>query len=217
MSDISILINSPEASPHSTLIFAHGAGAGMEHAFMEDAAKRIAANGTKVIRFEFPYMQRRRDEGKKFPPNRLPVLLEAFHAVIKQVPIEGKLLIGGKSMGGRVASLIAAEHAKTLGIEGLIVLGYPFFAARKERIAQNNRGDHLANIELPTLIVQGDRDTFGGEAEVKQLPLSPTVKTVFVADGDHSFKPRVKSGFTLDQNMATMAETITKFQQACVL
>ena len=104
-----------------------------------------------------------------------------------------------------------AERQAGDGVDGLICLGFPFFAPGKERIEDNNRGVHLAAIQLPTLVVQGERDTFGTAADLDDLPFSASVSRVILPDGDHSFVPRKKSGYTLEQNMQLMADAIDDF------
>ncbi|WP_207062335.1 alpha/beta fold hydrolase [Motiliproteus sp. SC1-56] len=201
------LINGPAGASHH-FIFAHGAGAGMDHPFMDVVAENLGEAGIQVIRFEFPYMVKRRDDGKKRPPDRLPRLLEAFR---EQVVAQGdghRLIIGGKSMGGRVASLLAAEEAETLGIAGVICLGFPFHPPGKP---ERFRGEHLASIRTPTLILQGSRDTFGRREEVQSYPFSPAVRCHFLEDGDHSFKPRKTSGFTEAGHLENAAERMASF------
>src|SRR5947209_5742628 len=133
-----------------TLALAHGAGAGMDTAFMEAFAMGLADRGLRVARFEFPYMAERRKSGKKRPPDREPVLREAWLEVVEQLGADG-LLIGGKSMGGRIASLIADQA----NVAGLVCLGYPFHPVGKpDRL----RVGHLRALRTPTLILQGTRD-----------------------------------------------------------
>lgn len=123
------------------LILAHGAGAPMDSGFMDEMAQRLAALGVAVVRFEFPYMAERRVTGGKRPPNPQKVLLECWREVYRQVRplVAGKLAVGGKSMGGRMASLLADE----LGADALVCLGYPFYAVGKP---EKPRVEHLAEI-----------------------------------------------------------------------
>lgn len=120
------------------LILAHGAGAPMDSGFMDEMAQRLAALGVAVVRFEFPYMAERRVTGGKRPPNPQKVLLECWREVYRQVRplVAGKLAVGGKSMGGRMASLLADE----LGADALVCLGYPFYAVGKP---EKPRVEHL--------------------------------------------------------------------------
>lgn len=196
------LIDGEQGNP--LFIFAHGAGAGMDHEFMQAVAKGLAAKGIQVIRFNFPYMVKRAEDGKKRPPDRAPKLLEAYQAVIEQYSDATPVVIGGKSMGGRMASLLAGEEK----VAGVACLGFPFHPPGKP---ENYKGEHLATLEKPCLIVQGDRDTFGKQEEFSQFALSNSVKVEFIPDGDHSFKPRKRSGHTEEGNIALAVEHLAKF------
>ena len=187
----------------TTIILAHGAGAGMDSPSMQSFAGGLAGEGFRVVRFEFPYMQRRRDTGGRGGPDRPPVLLESWRRAVASVG-GGRLVIGGKSMGGRIASMLADD----VGAHGLVCLGYPFHPpGRPEKL----RTAHLAELETPTLIVQGTRDSFGKPDEVGGYALSPAIKVVWLEDGDHSFKPRKSSGRTLEQNTGEAIAAITAF------
>jgi predicted alpha/beta-hydrolase family hydrolase len=193
---------------NTLFIFAHGAGAGMDSDFILELSKLLELKGVEVRRFEFPYMQKIRAEGKRRPPDRMPKLLVAYEEIVRSIKGNRKVYIGGKSMGGRVASLLAAEQGKELAIRGVICLGFPFHPPNKP---ENYRGEHLVDIDIPTLIVQGERDTFGTKNEVADFCFSDSVDIEFLADGDHSFKPRVKSGVTLDENLVNCSEFIHEF------
>lgn len=205
-----LIMNGPEDASHS-FIFAHGAGAGMDHEFMTMFAQKLAAKNIRVLRFEFPYMTKRREQGTKTPPNRQPQLIDAFNRMIDAAELPGRIIIGGKSMGGRIASLVAEDATKTYHIQGLICLGFPFYAPKKTREPAFSRGEHLHHISLPTLIIQGERDHFGKAEELQAMPFSSQVQVRFVDDGDHSFKPRVKSGFTLEQNINKAVDLMADF------
>ncbi|WP_070962775.1 alpha/beta family hydrolase [Vibrio sonorensis] len=194
------LINGPDNGP--IFVFAHGAGAGMDHAFMEAVALGLAANGIKVIRFNFPYMVQRAIDGKKRPPDRAPKLLEAYSQLIEE--FDGQIIIGGKSMGGRMASLLS-QHTQ---VNGVACLGFPFHPPGKP---EKYKGEHLAEISKPCLILQGERDTFGKREEFDDFSFSEQVRTVFIPDGDHSFKPRKSSGYTEEDNIALAVEKLTAF------
>jgi len=200
------LIFDGPAEANLTIALAHGAGAAMDSPFMQAFAVGLAERGYRVVRFEFPYMAERRETGVKKPPNRLPVLLETWQAVINELGPEN-LIIGGKSMGGRIASLIADD----MGVRGLVCLGYPFHAPGKE--PGPNRLEHLENLKTPTLICQGTRDALGGAEEVPGYTLSPAIQVHWLEDGDHGFKPRKKSGLTEDQNWTQAMEAITRFAE----
>jgi len=186
------------------LILAHGAGGPMDAPFMNVIARDVAACGVRVARFEFRYMAARREGKKKGAPDRQPVLLATWREVIDQLGGGEKVVIGGKSMGGRMASLVADE----VRARGLICLGYPFHPpGRPETL----RTTHLRDLKTPTLIVQGERDQFGGKDEVAKYDLSPTIRVEWLTDGDHSFKPRSSSGVTELQNLASATEAICRF------
>ena len=187
----------------TTIVLAHGAGAGMDHPSMTAFAEGLAAKGLRVVRFEFPYMAKRRETGKKGGPDRPPVLMETWRNVIATAGGE-RLVIGGKSMGGRIASMVADDA----GVAGLVCLGYPFHPPGKP---EKLRVEHLTGLQTPTLIVQGTRDPFGKAEEVEGYPLSDRIKVVWLEDGDHSFKPRKSSGRTEEQNFAEAVAAITEF------
>ena len=189
-----------------TLILAHGAGAPMDSAFMNDMAARLVGHGVNVVRFEFPYMAQRRVDGGKRPPNPAPKLLEAWREVYTQVRrhVAGKLAIGGKSMGGRMASLLADE----LGADGLVCLGYPFYAVGKP---EKPRVEHLTGLKTPTLIVQGERDALGNREAVAGYALSPAIEVSWRVAGDHDLKPLKASGFSHAQHMQAAAEQVAEF------
>lgn len=187
----------------TTIILAHGAGAGMDSPAMEAFAVGLAGKDFRVVRFEFPYMQRRRVTGRNCGPDRLPVLMECWRNAVATAGSR-RLVIGGKSMGGRIASMLADD----VGAQGLVCLGYPFHPPGRP---ENVRTAHLAGLETPTLIVQGTRDPFGKPEEVSTYELSSAIKIVWLKDGDHSFKPRKASGRTLEQNVAEAIAAITEF------
>jgi len=201
---VNLLFDGPEQAG-ATLILAHGAGAPMDSPFMDTIAGHLAEAGIRVARFEFPYMQRRRTEGKKGGPDRQPVLLDTYTSVIESLrETSPKLFIGGKSLGGRMASMIAEEAEVT----GLICLGYPFHPpGRPEKL----RTEHLKTLATPTLILQGTRDPFGRAEEVPGYELSESIRVVWLEDGDHGLKPRKKSGFTEEEHLQRAAEHCIAF------
>jgi predicted alpha/beta-hydrolase family hydrolase len=183
---------------------AHGAGAPMDSPFMTAMARGLAAAGLRVARFEFPYMRARRVEGRQRPPDREPVLRAAWLAAVEALGGGGRVAVGGKSMGGRMASLIADEA----GVRGLVCLGYPFHPPGKpERL----RTAHLEHLRTPSLIVQGTRDPFGTRAEVEGYALSPGIRLVWMEDGDHSLVPRVSSGRTEEENFRAAVTAVAGF------
>ncbi|MBY6238476.1 alpha/beta family hydrolase [Vibrio harveyi] len=191
----------PENGP--LFIFAHGAGAGMEHDFMTAVAKGLVEQGIRVVRFNFPYMVKRAEDGKKRPPDRAPKLLEAYEEVIAHFTSQ-PIVIGGKSMGGRMSSLLADNAL----VAGVACLGFPFHPPGKP---EKYKGEHLASIEKPTLILQGERDTFGKCEEFEGFALSDQVTVSFLPDGDHSFKPRKSSGYTEAGNIASTVVQLATF------
>jgi predicted alpha/beta-hydrolase family hydrolase len=193
MSGPDLLFDGPDGAP-LTVALAHGAGAPMDSPFMEAMAHGLGACGWRVARFEFPYMALRRTEGRKKPPDREPVLRETWAGIIGRLG-PGRTVIGGKSMGGRIASMIA----DAAGVRGLICLGYPFHPPGKpERL----RTEHLADLRTPGLILQGERDALGSRAEIEGYSLSQAITVSYLPDGDHSFKPRKASGHTEAENIA---------------
>ncbi|WP_095082250.1 alpha/beta family hydrolase [Pseudomonas sp. Irchel s3h17] len=196
----------PDAAP--TLILAHGAGAPMDSDFINDIAARLAARGVNVLRFEFPYMAQRRIDGGKRPPNPAPKLLECWREVYAVVRrhVTGRLAIGGKSMGGRMASLLADE----LGADGLVCLGYPFYAVGKP---EKPRVEHLAGLKTPTLIVQGERDALGNRQAVDGYTLSPNIELMWLVAGDHDLKPLKASGFSHEQHLDAAAAKVAGYLQ----
>ncbi|AKV07722.1 alpha/beta hydrolase [Pseudomonas fluorescens NCIMB 11764] len=198
---------SAAAAPSSTtLILAHGAGAPMDSAWMNDMAARLAALGVNVLRFEFPYMAQRRVEGGKRPPNPAPKLLECWREVYAVVRrhVTGRVAIGGKSMGGRMASLLADE----LEVDALVCLGYPFYAVGKP---EKPRVEHLAGLKTPALFVQGERDALGNREAVEAYTLSPSIEVFWLVAGDHDLKPLKASGFTHEQHLAAAAGKVAEF------
>jgi predicted alpha/beta-hydrolase family hydrolase len=163
------------------LVLAHGAGAGQQHPFMTAVAKGFAARGVDVVTFDFPYMRERRKI-----PDKAPVLEKAFEEVIaaaRQWSSATRLFIGGKSMGGRMATHLGAAHLD--GLAGIIAFGYPLHPPGKP---EQLRVQHLPSIEAPVLIVQGERDAFGSPKELKPAIDTMTAKVTLhiVAKGDHS-------------------------------
>jgi len=189
-----------------TVLLAHGAGAPMDTPFMTFFAEGLALHGHRVGRFEFPYMAERRLTGKRKPPNTAPILLDTWRAAIAACG-PGNIVIGGKSMGGRMASMIADE----MRVRGLVCLGYPFYGAGnrdKPRIA------HLQTLQTPTLICQGERDAMGDRAAVESTALSSAITFHWGLDGDHDLKPRKISGYTHAQNLNSALDAVAHFLAA---
>ncbi|QEU02968.1 alpha/beta family hydrolase [Pseudomonas oryzihabitans] len=196
----------PAGPPLATLLLAHGAGAGMDSPFMEQLAEALARRDIRTLRFDFPYMARARAEGRRRPPNPAPVLLEHWRAMVAtwRAAESGPLWLAGKSMGGRMASLLADD----LGATGLVCLGYPFHPASKpERL----RTEHLATLATPTLIVQGERDALGTRTEVAGYALAPTLEVQWIATADHDLKPLKSSGLSQTQALVETAAWVAAF------
>lgn len=191
MLDFLVTPAKPAGSASATLLLAHGAGAPMDSAFLEAIAARIAARGIAVVRFEFPYMAVRRSDGKRRPPPKAEALCDAYRGAIETCRFEGRLVIGGKSLGGRVASLIAGELFTAKAIQGLVCLGYPFHPAKKPG---SLRTAHLISLQCPALIVQGEADPLGTRAEVEGYHLSPRISLEWIAGADHDLAPPAASG-----------------------
>jgi predicted alpha/beta-hydrolase family hydrolase len=200
----------PGAKIH--VVLAHGAGAAMTSPFLEAMAGLLVERGMQVSRFEFDYMAARREGGKRRPPPRAELLMPEYKRAVAELRAQGaakqKLFIGGKSLGGRVASLVADELFDDGAIAGLVCLGYPFHPPAKP---ENLRTAHLEHLRCPALIVQGERDPFGSRAEVERYPLSPAIRFVWADDGDHDLGPRGGSGFTRKGNLALAADAVADF------
>ena len=193
----------------TTFLLAHGAGAPMDSAWMNDLSALLSDHGIAVARFEFDYMAGRRD-GHRKPPPRGDTLTGEFLDAVASVNRTGRLFIGGKSMGGRVASMVADELHARGDIAGLVCLGYPFHPPGKP---EQLRTAHLETLTTPALICQGARDVFGTAEEVAGYALSPAIRLHWLEDGDHGFKPRKASGRTEAQNLAEAADAIAAFVQ----
>ncbi|MDQ2093620.1 alpha/beta family hydrolase [Rhodalgimonas zhirmunskyi] len=198
-----------EDNPGPTLLLAHGAGAAMDTPFMEAVAQGCGARGLRVARFEFAYMAARRTGGPKRPPPKIELLQEEYRATIDALASTGPLVIGGKSMGGRVASLIADDLYRAGKIAGLVCLGYPFHPQGKpDRL----RTEHLTALQTPALICQGTRDPFGTRGEVAGYALAPSIDLFWLEDGDHDLKPRKRlTGFAQADHIEATCARITEF------
>lgn len=206
-----VLINGASDAPNRVLL-AHGAGAGMEHAVMASLAVGLADEQIQVVRFEFPFMQKTRLDGKRRPPDRAPALLACWREMAVEFA-HPRLFLAGKSLGGRMASLMVDDlvinkEPEQLSPMGLIMLGFPFVPPNKP---EQFRGEHLANLRTPALLVQGERDAFGNRAAVESYALSSQIDTLWVRDGCHSFSPRKKSGTTLDNNLTAIIAAMRSF------
>ena len=203
----------PSDSAVAAMVLAHGAGGGSQSRFMVQAANAFAARGITVATFDFPYMA----EGRSVP-DKGPVLEAAWRAAVDaaraHLSLAGlPIFIGGKSMGGRIASQIAALHVD--GIAGLVYLGYPLHRPGRP---EQRRDRHLPEITEPMLFVQGTRDQFGTAAEIRELlpRLNPRTSLFEVEDGDHSFTVRVKvTGKRPDAVLTEIFDTVASFIHTC--
>lgn len=203
----------PEAAG-ATILFAHGAGAPMDSPAMTAIADALAEQGLRVVRFEFSYMATRRTEGTRKPPSRAEKLNSEYLEAIEGLEVDGPLIIGGKSMGGRVASMIADELFEADRITGLLCVGYPFHPIGKP---EKLRTEHLQYLRTPTLICQGTRDQFGSIDEVGSYELSSAIQLSWFEDGDHDLKPRKRvSGFTHADQMKSMGAAVSAWVDGLV-
>jgi len=200
MDDLVLQSGPPDA--RVTVVLAHGAGAGMRHPFLAAVADGLGTAGFRVVRFEFPYQQAA-TAGSRRGPDPMPVLQEAMRAVVAR-HARPPVVLAGKSMGGRTATMLADE----LGVAGVVVFGYPFHPPKRPDVL---RTAHLATLRTPTRILQGERDPFGTRPEVATYTLSPAIELAWLPDGDHSLAPRKKSGFTAEQHLATAIASAVDF------
>lgn len=170
----------------ATLVLAHGAGAPMTHPFMVRFGRALSERGLDVITFNFIYIEQRRKV-----PDRMPQLVACYRAVIAAArgyaaSAQERLFIGGKSMGGRAATHVAADDP-TLAIDGIVLLGYPLHPPGRP---DQPRDAHLPDVKRPMLFVQGSRDAFGTPSELKPVlaSLTPLPTLHHIEGGDHSFK-----------------------------
>lgn len=177
------LTTGPKSSKH-LFLFAHGAGGPMDAPFMNIVAEAMGDRGIRVVRFEFPYMAARREGKKSGAPDRQPVLLDAWRRAIDDHRGDAAIFIGGKSLGGRMASMVADET----NVRGLICFGYPFHPPGKP---ERTRTEHLGHLLTPTLILQGTRDPFGTPDDVSAYVLSKAIRIEWMQGGDHSLKGNV--------------------------
>lgn len=186
------LFDGPEHAP-AKFILTHGAGSPMDSPLLTTIARGLAESGIRVIRFEFPYMRSRRKGGRR-PPDRQPILLSTWREAIESVGERGRLFIGGHSMGGRMASMIADD----MKVAGLCCISYPFHPPDD---LTRLRTAHLEGLVTPALFIQGTRDPFGTPDEVAGYGLPSAIRVHWLPYGDHSLKSRRGSGRTTRQNI----------------
>ena len=188
------------ADARATIVLAHGAGAGMDHPFLTTVAQGLAAHGFRVVRFDFPY----RTAGKR-APDRMPVLQAAMREVVAGCG-PGPIVLAGKSMGGRTATMVADD----LAVRAVVVFGYPFHPPGEPT---KLRTAHLADLRTPTLVLQGERDEFGTRDDVAGYALAKAITVQWFADGDHSLAPRKASGHTATSHLAAAIAAAAAFAQ----
>lgn len=203
MTPIAGLLQKPPGA-RALYVLAHGAGAGMRHAFLEDISERLTAHKVATFRYEFPYMAagRRRPD----PPR---MLQEAVRSAVETARKEAPglpIIAGGKSMGGRMTSL-AASGEPLPGVAGLVFLGFPLHAPGR---VSDKRGDHLDEVDLPMLFIQGTRDRLADLPLIKGVceRLEARATLEIVDGGDHSFKVLKRSGREQSDVMEQIARTI---------
>ena len=198
------------------LVLAHGAGAGMNHPFMEDLAGALAGCGVATLRYQFPYMQQERK--RPDPPALLTAAVRSALAAALEAAPGLPLLAGGKSLGGRMTSMAVADERFSASpaiasLQGLVFVGFPLHPAGRPGV---ERGEHLARVRIPMLFLQGTRDSLADLALVRRLcgTLAP-LPTLHVVDGaDHSFHIPKQSGRTDGDVLAELARTVRLWADA---
>ncbi|MGH2787099.1 MAG: alpha/beta hydrolase family protein [Actinomycetota bacterium] len=200
--DVSVTWDGPGDAP-LVLVLAHGAGNDLHASFMAHMASGLAGSGIDVCRFNFLYSERGRRA-----PDRTAVLEETFRAVgeaARAARPGARLVIGGKSMGGRIASHLAAQGDE---VEGLVFLGYPLHAPGRP---ENLRASHLKDIGAPMLFIEGTRDPFCPLETLEKVraDLSADSSLAVIDDGDHSFKVRKSSGRSTEEAWDEVVAAVT--------
>lgn len=198
------------------LVLAHGAGAGMDHPFMEDLAGALAGCGVATLRYQFPYMQQRRK--RPDPPAVLTAAVRSALAAASEAAPGLPLLAGGKSLGGRMTSMAIADERYCASpaipsLRGLVFVGFPLHPAGRPGM---ERGEHVARVRIPMLFLQGTRDSLADLALVRRLcgTLAP-LATLHVVDGaDHSFHVGKRSGRTDGDVLFELARTVRSWADA---
>ena len=205
---VSALLESPE-SARACLVFAHGAGAGMQHAFMAGVAKELGARGIATLRYQFPYMERR--SRRPDPPALCHATVRAAVAEAARLAPASLLFAGGKSFGGRMTSQAQAA-APLVGVRGLVFFGFPLHPAGNPADA---RGEHLAQVRIPMLFLQGTRDELADltllRPLVGRLGAGATLETF--DDADHSFHVPARSGRNDARVRAEMLDAVVDWME----
>lgn len=204
----------PGVLPAPLLVLAHGAGAPADSAFMDRLASSLSSEGVTTLRFEFPYMEKRRQDGRKRLPDRQPVLLERFRQAIVDIGQESaegrRIFIGGKSMGGRMASLVIAQAGLHPDVYGAVCFGYPFHPPGKP---DRWRTAHFDDLQRPLRIIQGTRDPFGRKAEVEEQGVDTlaNVSLAWLEGGDHDYRPLARQPESHDEMIQQAARLASDF------
>ena len=202
MPEIAFEFDGPKKAP-LTIALAPAAGQSLKVEFMAHFADALGKIGLRVARFNFPYMSERDTTGRRRAPDGEPVLLDTWRQVVSQLGAEN-LFIGGKSQGGRTAAGVADE----CHVRGVVCLGFPFHPTAKP---DQYVVSPLDTIQTPTLVMQGEWDTFGDRSEVSSYALSPRVQLKWMKEGDHSFQPPKESKRTREENWTLAARLIGRF------
>jgi len=205
---VSALLTLP-ADAHCLYVMAHGAGAGMRQTFMESMAAALAAEGIASFRYQFPYME----AGKRAPSPR-PILLKTVRSAVNAAAAAAPdlpLVAGGKSMGGRMTSLAASEEPLS-GVAGLVFLGFPLHAAGRP---SSDRGDHLKDVGLPMMFIQGTRDQLADLSLLEPLvaEIRPSPLLHIVEDGDHSLRVPKRTGRNDKDVLQSVAAAIGRWAE----
>jgi len=202
MESVPLQIEGPKKAK-TCVVLTHGAGESSNSTFLSGFAERLVEMRHRVVRFDFPYMVGRNRDGRRRPPDKESVLRDTWKTVVESLPYP-QIVIGGKSMGGRIATMVADE----LPVAGVICLGYPFHpTGQPEKL----RIDHLQTLRTPTLIVQGENDPFGRREEVEALPLPDSIRLHWVPEGDHGYNVKRGSPRTLEQNLKNATRALEQF------
>jgi predicted alpha/beta-hydrolase family hydrolase len=187
------------------LLFAHGSVEPMDEGLMEHLAVGIAEQGVDVARFEFPFMHARRKGGGAPPPDSDSILIRHFESVASKLAHRGRLVVGGWSLGCR----IAARVADSTGAARLVCVGYPFHPVGKP--ASKTALETIRRVRIPTLVLQGSRDPFGNREQVRGYRLVDPIKLHWLEDGNHALVPRTKSGHTYAGHIRASVKEIVHF------
>jgi len=215
------LIDGPQNAP--MLVLTHGSGAAMDSDFMNEFTALVVAHDICVARFEFAFMAGRRTTGKKRPPPKAEKLIAEFLAALTEVRSKNTglsgadapaIFIGGKSLGGRVASMMAQQCFDEKTIAGLVCLGYPFHPPGK---SDKLRTGHFADYNCPSLICQGENDPFGKRSEIEHYDLPASFQFHWAPFGNHDMAPPKRSGLTRQDNWSLAAAAVGDFMKSQAL